>query len=69
MSATFNQAIVLASKLPEKDRESRRVEMLIQEMQSEKRRAKLFKGSQSQLSKLADEALKERKAGKTRPWP
>lgn len=68
MSSTFNQAIEMASKLPEKDREALGA-LLIQEMQSEKRWAKLFKGSQDQLSKLADEALKEHRAGKTKPWP
>ena len=68
MSGTFNQAIEMASKLPEKDLEALGA-LLLREMQSEKRWAKLFKGSQNQLSKLADEALAEHKAGKTKPWP
>ncbi|MBV6502361.1 MAG: hypothetical protein AKCLJLPJ_00405 [Fimbriimonadales bacterium] len=67
MSRTFDQAIEMASKLPEKDRDALGA-LLIREMQSEKRWAKLLKGSQDKLSKLADEALKEHKAGKTKPW-
>lgn len=66
--STLNQAIEMASKLPEKDREALGA-LLIQEMQSEKRWAKLFKSSQDKLSKLADEALAEHRAGKTKPWP
>lgn len=66
--STFNQAIEMANKLPEKDREALGA-LLIQEIQSEKRWAKLFKSSQDQLAKLADEALSEHRAGKTKSWP
>lgn len=58
----------MANKLPEKDREALGA-LLIQEIQSEKRWAKLFRSSQNQLAKLADEALNEHQAGKTKPWP
>jgi hypothetical protein len=68
MSSTFNQAIEMASKLSEKDREALGA-LLIQEMQSEKRWLRLFKDSQDQLSALADEALREHRSGKTKPWP
>jgi len=67
MSGTFSKAIELASKLPEKDQEALGA-LLLQEMQSEKRWAKLFKSSQNQISKLADAALAEHRAGKTKPW-
>lgn len=68
MSSTFNQAIELASKLPEQDREALGA-LLLQEMQTEKRWAKLFKESQGALSDLADQALEELEAGKAKPWP
>ena len=67
MSDTFTQAFEIASKLPPKDREALGA-LLLQEMQSENRWAKLFTSSQDTLAKLADEALAEHKSGKTKPW-
>ena len=67
MSDTFTQAFQIASKLPPKDREAPGA-LLLQEMQSDKRWSELFASSQDLLSKLADEALAEHKAGKTKPW-
>ena len=67
MSDTFTQAFEIASKLPAKDREALGA-LLLQEMQSEKRWAKLFASSQDMLAKLADQALAEHQAGKTKPW-
>ena len=67
MSNTFAKAIELARKLPEKDQEALGA-LLLEEMRSERRWAKLFKESQNQLSDLADEALAEHKAGRTKPW-
>lgn len=67
MSDTFTQAFQIASKLPPKDREALGA-LLLQEMQSDKRWSQLFASSQDLLSKLADEALAEHKAGKTKPW-
>ncbi len=67
MSDAFSAAIEMARKLPEKDQEALGA-LLLQEMQSEKRWTELFKGSGDKLSKLADEALAEHKAGKTKPW-
>ncbi|MBX7131910.1 MAG: hypothetical protein K1X67_04435 [Fimbriimonadaceae bacterium] len=67
MSDTFTQAFQIASKLPPKDREALGA-LLLQEMQSDKRWSELFASSQDLLSKLADEALAEHKAGKTKPW-
>lgn len=67
MSDTFTQAFQIASKLPPKDREALGA-LLLQEIQSDKRWSELFASSQDLLSKLADEALAEHKAGKTKPW-
>lgn len=67
MSDTFSQAFQIASKLPPKDREALGA-LLLQEMQSDKRWSELFASSQDLLSKLADEALAEHKADKTKPW-
>ena len=67
MSDTFTQAFQIASKHPPKDREALGA-LLLQEMQSDKRWSELFASSQDLLSKLADEALAEHKAGKTKPW-
>lgn len=66
MSNTLAKAIELAKKLPEKDQEALGA-VLLEEMRSERRWAKLFKESQGQLSDLADEALAEHEAGKTKP--
>ncbi|AIE85846.1 hypothetical protein [Fimbriimonas ginsengisoli] len=67
MSSAFSKAVELASKLPEKDQDALGA-LLLEEMQSNKRWAKLFGSSQDLLSKLADDALAEHKAGKTKPW-
>lgn len=67
MSDTFTQAFQIASKLPPKDREALGA-LLLQEIQSDKRWSELFASSQDLLSKLADEALAEHEAGKTKPW-
>ena len=67
MSDTFTQAFEIARKLPPKDREALGA-LLLQEMQSDKRWNHLFASSQDLLSKLADEALEEHKASKTKPW-
>ncbi len=67
MSDTFTQAFQIASKLPPKEREALGA-LLLQEMQSDKRWSQLFASSQDLLSKLADEALAEHRAGTTEPW-
>ena len=67
MSDTFSKAFELASKLPPKDREALGA-LLLQELRSERRWAKLFSSSQDRLSSLADKALSEHKSGKTKPW-
>jgi hypothetical protein len=67
VSSTFSKAIELARKLPEKDQEALGA-LLLEEMRSEKRWAELFRGSQEAMGTLADQALAEHEAGKTRPW-
>ena len=67
MSDTFARAIEMASKLPEKDQDALGA-ILLKEMKSEERWAKLFASSQDQLGQLAQEAIADHKAGKTRPW-
>ncbi len=57
----------MASKLPEQDQEALGA-MLIREMESEKKWSALFQESQDLLAKLADEAIKEHRCGKTTPW-
>ena len=61
------RAIELARRLPEEDQEALGA-LLLEEMRSEKRWARLFAESQDLLSDLADEALTKHKAGTTKPW-
>ena len=65
MSGSFTKAIGLARKLPAKEQEALG-DFLLQEMQSNQRWAELFESSQDQLSALANVALAEHKAGKTK---
>lgn len=57
----------MASKLPEHDQEALGA-MLIRELESEQRWSTLFEDSQDLLAKLADEALKQHRAGKSAAW-
>jgi hypothetical protein len=68
MSNSFSRAVELVKRLPEPDQEALGL-LLLEEMRSEKRWAKLLKDSQDQLAELADRALAEHRAGKTKPWP
>ena len=67
MGSIFSKAVSMASKLPKKDQEALGA-VLLHEIQSEKRWKKLFESSQEKLAGLADEALREHGAGKTKPW-
>ncbi len=42
--------------------------LILEEIESEKRWDELFAGSQGQLARLAEQAIKEYKAGKTKPF-
>ncbi len=68
MSSLMDQAIEKARKLPEKEQEAI-ASMILQEIDSEGRWNELFARPESAevLSKLADEALAEAKAGHARP--
>lgn len=68
MSNSFSKAVELVKQLPEPEQEVLGL-LLLEEMRSDNRWAKLFKGSQDRLGELADQALAENKAGKTQPWP
>jgi len=65
MMNSFAEAIKMANRLPAKDREALGI-LLIQEMQSDERWAKLFAGSQTTLSSLAEGALAEHRLGLTK---
>lgn len=67
MSEIFARAIELASKLPEKDQEALGA-ILLEEMRAEKSWEKLFASSQDRLASLADQAIAEHSAGKTKLW-
>ena len=68
MSNSFSKAIELVKQLPEAYQAALGL-LLLEEMRSERRWAKLFESSQDKLAELADQALAEHKAGKTKPWP
>ena len=67
MSNALTRAMELAKKLPEKDQEALGT-LLLEEMRSEQRWAKLFDNSQDQLTSLAEHALAEHQAGLTKRW-
>jgi len=67
MSKTLSHAVQLAMQLPEKDQDALGA-LILREIESEKQWVELFAKSQSQLSKLADQALADHNAGRTLPW-
>jgi hypothetical protein len=66
MTTLLANAFEEASKLPESDQDAL-AKWLLDELHSEKRWAESFAESQDILEKLADEALEEKKQGKTSP--
>jgi hypothetical protein len=66
MTTLLANAFEEASKLPESDQDAL-AKWLLEELHSEKRWAESFAESQDVLEKLADEALEEKKQGKTSP--
>jgi len=62
----LSDAFEQASQLPEADQDAL-AEWLLEELKSERRWDQLFTSSAETLSSLADEALAEHRAGKTRP--
>ena len=65
MTHLLKQAFVKASKLPEVE-QNVLARWMIEELASERRWERAFAESEDALSKLAQEALKEHKQGKTK---
>ncbi len=67
MTKLLEKAFEEASKLSELEQNAL-ARWLIDEILSEKKWEKAFSESEDVLDKLADEALAEHAAGKTKPW-
>lgn len=65
MTKLLEKAFAKASKLP-KDEQDLLAQMLLDDLIAEEKWDKTFAASQDKLATLADEALGEHKAGKTR---
>lgn len=66
MTELLERAFQEASKLPDMQ-QNRIARWLLDELLSEKKWDSLFADSEDLLANLADEALKEHRAGKTKP--
>jgi hypothetical protein len=66
MTQLLERAFTEASKLPDAEQDSF-ASLLLAELESEKRWSQAFASTQNQLATLADEALREFKAGETLP--
>jgi hypothetical protein len=66
MTQLLERAFTEASKLPDPEQDAF-ASLLLAELDSERRWAQAFAGTQGQLGALADEALREFDAGETRP--
>ena len=66
MTHLLEKAFAEASRLPEREQDAI-AEIVMAELASEGRWKELFEGSQDVLAELAEEALAEHRAGKTRP--
>lgn len=64
MTALLERALREVARLPEEEQE-RIAAWLLEELASERRWEEAFKGSGATLELLADEALEERRVGKT----
>jgi hypothetical protein len=62
----LEHAFAEAAKLSPSEQDAL-AELILQELTSERRWAEAFEGSQDKLERLADEALKEHRAGQTHP--
>lgn len=65
MTELLEKAFATAAKLP-KDEQNLLAQMLLDDLIAEEKWDKTFAASQVELATLADEALAEHKAGKTR---
>lgn len=66
MTDLLEKAIKKVGRLP-KSQQNAIAEMIIEEIEDEKKWERKFKNSQGKLSKLADEAVEEYKKNKTEP--
>jgi hypothetical protein len=66
MTQLLERAFTEASKLPDNEQDSF-ASLLLAELESERRWSQAFASTQNQLAALADEALREFKAGETLP--
>lgn len=66
MTKLLEKAFKEAAKLPDEDRDAL-AQAVLAELASERRWDELFAGSTDMLSELAEEALAEHHAGRTKP--
>lgn len=66
VSEMLEKAIEKVSHLPTAEQDAL-AEIMLQEVESEKRWDEAFNNSQDQLAKLGEEALKELREGRTKP--
>ncbi len=66
MTRLLEKAFAEASRLPEREQDAI-AEIVLAELASEERWNELFEKSQNALAELAEEALAEYRAGKTKP--
>jgi hypothetical protein len=66
MTQLLEKALSEVAKLPPSEQDALAA-ILLEELASEKRWAELFARSQGPLSRMAEEALAEHRAGKTKP--
>ncbi|MGO9566975.1 MAG: hypothetical protein ACLP5H_05490 [Desulfomonilaceae bacterium] len=66
MTELLKKALDAVSALPP-ERQDALAKMILAEIEDEKRWDKAFAGSQDKLAAMADEAIAEHRAGKTRP--
>ncbi len=67
MTQLLEQALSEVAKLPPSEQDALAA-ILLEELSSEQKWAELFANSQGSLARLADEALAEHRAGKTKPF-
>jgi len=66
VNTLLEKAFAEAQKLPPDEQEAL-AQWILDELMSERRWTEAFESSQDALAKLADEALSEHRAGRTRP--
>ncbi|MBM4362773.1 MAG: hypothetical protein FJ104_08835 [Deltaproteobacteria bacterium] len=68
MTKRLEEAFAAASRLPD-DQQDSVAEAILQELADESRWTQSFATSQDLLGRMADDALAEHRAGRTKPWP